>query len=138
MASAGTKQVGKKQMRPNNVITVPTTNFFRMWCVFLRPFVKLTDRETDIVACLLKHRHELSKCISDPTILDTMVMGDDMRQKIQKECNITPQHLCVVMSKLRKNNVIVNDIINPRLIPNIREDDNGMFQLLVLFKEKAQ
>lgn len=38
------------------------------------------------------------------------------------------------MSNLRKNKVIIGNNINPRLIPNIRKDDNGCFQLLILFK----
>lgn len=139
MESTNAKGQGAgKMLRPNNAFSVPTTDFFKMWCVFLRPFVKLTDREIDIVSCLLKHRHELSKCVTDPAILDAMIMGDDIRQKIQKECNITPQHLCVVMSKLRKNKVIVDNILNPKLIPNIREDDKGVFQLLILFREIAK
>lgn len=127
--------------RPNNVMAVPTSSdidFFKWWCIFLRPFISLTNREIDIMACLLKHRHELSKYISDAALLDKMLMGEDVRLKIQKECNITSQHLCVVMSNLRKNKVIVDNIINPRLIPNIRPDDNGCFQLLVLFREKKE
>jgi len=39
------------------------------------------------------------------------------------------------MSNLRKDKVIVDNVINPRLLPNIRKDENGMFQLLVLFKQ---
>jgi hypothetical protein len=124
--------------KPNNIVTVPTSidaGFFKWWCVFLRPFVKLTDRETDVIACFLKQRWELSKSISDPAILDSILMSEDIKKKIIKECNITLAHFYVVMSNLRKNKVIVNNVINPRLIPNIRKDDNGVFQLLVLFKD---
>jgi len=39
------------------------------------------------------------------------------------------------MSNLRKNGIIVDNIINPRLIPNIRlDEETGYFQLLLLFK----
>ena len=126
----------RKIPKPNNVVTVPTTtdSFFRWWCVFLRPFVKLTDREIDVVANMLKQRWELSKVISDPVILDKMMLSEDIKQKILKECHLTSQHLYVVMGNLSKNKVIVNNLINPRLIPNIRETDNGCFQLLILFK----
>lgn len=125
--------------KPNNIVTVPTTldtGFFRWWCIFLRPFVKLTDRETDVIACFLKQRWELSKHISDPAILDAMVMSEDTKKKVLEECNITLAHFYVVMSNLRKHKVIENNVINPRLIPNIRMDDNGIFQLLILFKDK--
>lgn len=124
--------------RPNNIVTVPTSldiEFFKWWCVFLRPFISLTNREIDVISSFLKQRWELSKIISDPVILDTMVMSEQTKNKVIEECKITQSHFYVVMSNLRKNNVIVNDTINPRLIPNIRKDDNGCFQLLVLFKD---
>lgn len=131
---------GKKLPKPNNVVTIPTTldkDFFKWWCVYLRPFVNLTDREIDVVANFLKQRWQLSKHISDPTLLDQMVMSEDTRLKVQNECAITSQYLYVVISALRKKKVIVNNVINPRLIPNMRVDDNGCFQLLILFKENG-
>lgn len=127
--------------KPNNIVTVPTSSdmeFFKRWCIFLRPFINLTNREIDIIAAFLKQRYELSKNISDPAILDTMVMSESTKNKVIEECNITQQHFYVVMSNLRKNKVIVDNIINPRLIPNIRKDDNGCFQLLILFKENKK
>lgn len=124
--------------KPNNVVTVPTSpglEFFKWWCIFLRPFINLTNREIDIISSFLKQRWELSNSISDPAILDTVIMSEDTKNKVIKECNITQQHFYVVMSNLRKNKVIIGNAINPRLIPNIRKDDNGCFQLLILFKE---
>lgn len=123
--------------KPNNIVTVPMsldTEFFKWWCIFLRPFINLTNREIEVIASFLKQRWELSKSISDPAILDTMIMSETVRSKVIEECNITQQHFYVVMSNLRKNKVIVNNTINPRLVPNIRKNDNGCFQLLILFK----
>ena len=136
-----TRKATGKLPKPNNIVTVPTSidsGFFKWWCVFLRPFVKLTDRETDVIACFLKQRWELSQHISDPAILDSMVMSEDTKKKVIDECKITLAHFYVVMSNLRKNKVIVNNIINPRLVPNIRQDDNGIFQLLILFKDNQK
>lgn len=131
------QQVRKKLPKPNNIVTVTTsldTDFFKWWCIFLRPFVKLTDKETEVIACFLKYRWELSKKTTDPAALDILLMSEDIKRKVIEECHITLQHFYVVMSNLRKNKIIVNNIINPKLIPNVREDDNGTFQLLVLFK----
>lgn len=132
------KTEGTTLPKPNNIVTVPTslgTEFFKWWCVFLRPFINLTNREIDVIASFLKQRWELSKSISDPAILDTMIMSETTKSKVIEECKITQQHFYVVMSNLRKNKVIVNNTINPRLVPNIRKDDKGCFQLLVLFKD---
>lgn len=129
---------GKKLPKPNNIVTVPASpdkDFFRWWCIFLRPFISLTNREIDVVSSYLRYRWELSKQISDPAILDTLVMSRDIRDKVLKDCSLTLQHFYVVMGGLRKNKVFLENGINPRLVPNIRQDDNGYFQLLILFKE---
>lgn len=122
----------------NNVITIPTslnTSFFRYWLEFLKPFHKLTDRETDVMAVFLKHRHELSKIIKDQDLLNKVTMSDDTKKKIREECGITQAHFQVIMTKLRKNKVINDGIINPKFIPRIKEEDKN-FQLLLLFNMK--
>lgn len=127
--------------KPNNIVVVPISmgiGFFRWWCTFLKSFISLTPRELDVTASFLKQRWELSKSIDDPSILDEMVMSESTKKKVIDECEITKQHFYVVMSNLRKNKVIINDKINSRLIPNIRKDDNGCFQLLILFKDNKK
>lgn len=130
---------GKKLPKPNNIIPImitPEEDFFSWWCTFLRPFVTLSAKEIKIVACFLRQRWELSKRISDPAILDAVLMSEEIKKKVIEECHMTLKHLYVVMSSLRKHGVIVNNALNPRIIPNIRPDDNGYFQLLILFKDK--
>lgn len=132
---------GRKLPKPNNLITVPTkigTEFFKWWCIFLRPFVPLTNREIDVMASFLNQRWELSQSISDPAILDAMVMNETTKRKVIEECNITLQHFYVVVGNLKKNNVITGNTINPKLVPNIRKDDNGRFQLLIVFTDNSQ
>lgn len=140
MSQVEQKGKDKKALKPNNIVTIPVKissfEFFKWWCTYLKPFINLTNREMDVIAEFLRQRHELSKSISDPAIIDTMLMTDEIRQKVIEACGITQQHFYVVMSNLRKHQIIKDNIINPRLIPNVRKDDNGVFQLLVLFKEK--
>ena len=129
-----------KTRKPNNILVVnagPDTGFFKWWCIYMRPMVKLTDKEIDVVSNFLKQRWELSKVIADPAILDSQLMSNDTKDKVIAECNITKQHFYVLMSSLRKNNVITETGINPRLIPNIRKNDDGSFQFLILFKDKS-
>jgi hypothetical protein len=138
MEDNGNRQ--RKLPKPNNVISVPhgiNSGFFKWWCIFLKPFVPLTPKEIDVIASFLKQRYELSKIISDAAILDEQLMSESTKMKVLEECGITKQHFYVIMSNLRKNNVITPSGINPRLIPNIREDDNGVFQLLILFRDNV-
>lgn len=141
------KPVGKKNEgggklpKPNNIINIPVakeSDFFHWWCVFLRPITNLTNREIDVIASFLKQRWELSKSISDQAILDEMVMSDATKKKVMAECNISLQVFYVVMSNLRKSKIIDKGKINPRLIPNIRQDSDNYFQLLILFEKQKQ
>ena len=93
-----------------NIVRISTglsTKFFKYWFDFLEPFHKLTGREIDVIACFVKQRYLLSKVIKDEDILDKVVMSEDTKKKIREECNITLSHFQVVMSKLKKNKLIV-------------------------------
>lgn len=137
-----TPQEARGLPKPNNMIPVIThldSDFFKDWCVFIKPFINLTPREMDVVACLLKNRWEFSKSknITDPAILDKMTMDEDAMEKVRESCNMTKQHFYVVMNSLRKKKAVSKrNVLNPRLIPNMRDDGSGCFQLLILFKEK--
>ena len=112
--------------KPNNVVKVPATvgiDLFKKWFVFLKPFHGLTDREIDIIACFAKERFELSKAITEEALLDKVVMSDDTKRKIREECEVSLPHFQVIMSKLKKSKVIINNRINPHYIPNFRPGD---------------
>lgn len=120
----------------NNIIRIPTslsTSFFRFWVEFLRPFHNLTDREMQVASSLLKRRYELSKVIQDEDILNKVVMSEDTKKVVRKECNISLQHFQVIMGKLRKSKVIIDGKINPRFVPNVSEE-HGSFRLLLNFE----
>ena len=124
--------------KPDNIVRVPCSldkSFFKYWFKFLRPFHKLTDREIDIISSFTRQRYELSKVIKDSEILDKVTMSEDTRKKVREECNITLPHFQVIMGKLRKSKVIIDNKINSRFIPNI-DEESGTFQLLLLFEFK--
>jgi len=122
----------------NNVVRIPTSidgKFFRYWFEFLQPFHHLTEREIDVITAFVKERHALSKVIKDNDILDRVTMSDETKRKVREECKISLAHFQVIMGKLRKGKVIIDNKINPRFIPSIEEDE-GVFKLLILFELK--
>ena len=121
--------------KANNIVRIPTSlngKFFRYWFEFLQPFHKLTEREIDVITSFVKQRYELSKVITDNEILDRFTMSEDTKRKVSEECGITLPHFQVIMGKLRKSKVIIDNKINPRFIPNVDSESNN-FQLLLLF-----
>lgn len=122
----------------NNVINIPASTekrFFRYWLEFLKPFHKLTDKETEIMAEFLRQRHELSKVIKDQELLDRVVMSEDTKRTIRTECGISQTYFQVIMTKLKKSKMVDNGKINPKFIPRLKEDADN-FQLLISFNLK--
>lgn len=115
-----------------NISTSLKGKFFKQWFKFLLPYHGLTDREMDIAAAFLLKRYELSKVISDSNILESVLMNEDTKRSIREECDVKHQHFQVIMSKLRKANIIVDNKINPRFIPNIKEGKES-FNLMLMF-----
>lgn len=126
--------------RANNVIRISTSlqgNFFRIWTEFLTPLHNLTNREKDVVAAFLKARFELSNVVSDSNLLDKILMSEDVKNKIKKECNVSNAFLQVILGKLKKTGVIVNGKIEPRFIPKNIKPNDPSFQLLLYFDLNA-
>ena len=124
----------------DNVLNIPTSlkgKFFKQWLVFLLPYHDLTDREMDVAATFLKKRFELAKVISDVNILDSVLMNEDTKREVREACNIKLPHFQVIMSKLRKSKLIVDNRLNQKFIPNVKEE-NGNFKLLLLFSFKDE
>lgn len=126
----------KRIPKPNNVVKIQPGNMlalFRWWCIFLRPFIYLTDREIEILSCFLKHRFELSRIISDQNILDKTVMSNDVKRQVREECNISLKHFYVIESKLTRKGVIKDKMLNPKVVPNLKPTDSNVFQFVVWF-----
>lgn len=120
---------------PNNVIRIPCTldgKFFRHWFEFLSPYHNLTKREIDVAVAILQHRFKLSKVITDQELLDKILMNEDTKRTIREELGLSLAHFQIILTKLKKVNVIVDNKVNPKFIPKIREGEK-YFQLLLLF-----
>lgn len=136
--SSNAEQWNWKKHKPENLFTVKGTldkSFFKWWCIILTPFIRLTSKEIDLISTFLKYRHELSKVISDPVVLDSQLMSKSVKEKVIKECGLTTTNYYVITSNLRKRGILSEAGINPKLIPNIRKDSNGYVQLLLLFQD---
>ena len=117
----------------NNIIKIPTSteDFFKYWMIFLKPFHNLTNKEMDVAAKILQHRHSLSKAIKDEKILNDVLLSRENRKKIREELDITTAHLQVILSTLKSVNFIKDGMVNPRFIPRI--NNNKQFNLLMNF-----
>lgn len=117
----------------DNTVRIPTSikgSFFKCWLEFLAPLHHLTPREIDVASAFLKQRYELGKVVSDPDLLDKIIMSEETKAKVREDCNISAAHFQVIMGKLRKNNVIKDNKINQKLIPKFNEESNNCLLLI--------
>lgn len=129
-------------IKPSCLIKVPSSaddgTFFQWWMRFLTPFHALTGREMDVAAALFQRRYELSKSVSDPILLDKLVVNSDSQAVVEKQLGLTHNYMKVILTKLRKCNVILEDRLNPKFIPNVTPDNSTeMFSVLLVFDFKA-
>ena len=92
----------------------------------------------EVAACFLKHRYLLSKGITDPDILDKVVMGEETRRKIREECGVTTSYFQVIMSKFKQTKFVVDDKLNSKLIPKGIIEGDTSFKLLLHFDLNAK
>lgn len=127
----------------NNVIGIksssrlkvsPDGDFFRLWVEFLKPVHNLSKKEMEVLAALLKERYELSKTISNSDTVDKVLLSPDVRHQISEECDITPKHLNVVLSKMRKNGVLKDEKLLLNMIPVFDEEGCGLM-IYFVFKD---
>jgi hypothetical protein len=107
----------------SKVLSIPCTekNFFRWWFELLKPVHHLTDRESDVIAVFVKKRFELSQSITDPKLLDEILMQEKYKREVREEAGVSAAFFQVIMGKLRQNNVIKDGKINPKYLPPLKD-----------------
>lgn len=128
-------------MKPSCLIRVPSSldggTFFHWWIRFLNPFHDLTSREMDVAAAFFQYRYELSKEVSDPSLLDKLAIDTDARQVVKDRMKLSSGYINLIMCRLRKCGIIKDNKFNPRFVPDITtKDGKQYFSVLILFDFK--
>ena len=129
----------KKVKKVNKLYNLPPCtkeDVYKLWLTFLTPLHKLTPRNIEIAAELLKKREELSKVILDESILMRMLMSTETRDEITKKCNISTTNYHVALNSLKKHGFIKDDKINPKMIPMF--DGSNTFSTMLVFTLKDE
>lgn len=122
----------------DNLIPVSTplnVTFFKAWLDFTAPLHNLTGKERVVMAHYLKKHYELSKVIMDNAILAQVLSDTSTKQEIMKACDLKASNLQVILHKFKKAKVLIDGIIDPKLIPDVNKEveESGEFRLMVRF-----
>lgn len=132
----------KNPQKPDKALIIHTKlneDFYLSFLRCIKSVHKLTEGQMKVLAAFLYQRFLLSKDISNPKILDQVVLGKDVRKVIRESFNMTTTHFQVIMSKFKERGIIENNTINPKVIPHVTEDSD-LFKLSIYFQfdEKEQ
>lgn len=135
----------KKGILPDNlnIARVPTSlefgkgNFFSKWLELMRPMHGLATREIDVLAALLQRRYELSKSITDETLLQKVVLSSESKREIRNMLEMSATHMNVVFNKFKQNKIIMEYSINKKYIPKL-DINKTSYGLVFIFEFDAK
>ena len=96
----------------------------------------LSAKERLIMAAYLRKHFELSQKVNDEAILSRILMDETTKLQIMEECDIKRAHLQVITAHFKKEGLMVDGKINPKLIPDLSKEalEKGELRLLIVFK----
>jgi len=100
---------------------VDKEKFFIMWLMILQPFLKLRNKELELLAKLLYHRYLISLEVKNKEMLDELLFSSKIKKKILAELDIQEYAYNNLLSCLRKKKIVNDKSINKQIIPTITE-----------------
>lgn len=109
----------------------PNGDVFILWARMMVPFTSTTPKETDLLAALLRKRHELSKNIKDDSLIDSVLFMTEKRNEIKNELGMSDITFNNTLALLKnKRNIITKDNrIISKIIPQF-DDKGGVFEIV--------
>ena len=108
-------------------------NFFHHWVRFTEPFHGLGKTEKKVLAELLYYRYLLSQEVSSDKLLNKLLFDYDTKVKICERIGIPTTRLSLILSALRKDNIVIGKSLNKKFIPDINVGDD---EFILAFKFK--
>ena len=115
-------------------LKVPCTKerFLEVWFDLLRPIHKLTAKETEVAACLVRNWFKLRRTVKDDEQLNQLLFSAPYKAEMCKEVGISSQHMRKIMIKLKQRHVIEGKKLNYRYIP--MSTDGKPFRLMFIIE----
>jgi hypothetical protein len=107
------------------VLKVTLREAFKKWLEFTRSFNRLTDKEIELMALLLYHRHMISKEVNSEIYINKILFGTELKKQLRDELGCKTQILINLLANLREKGVITKESIKSVFIPKIEKDFEG-------------
>lgn len=121
-------------------IVIPCTSdtFIRAWLEIMHPLHRLSNREMDIAAEIIKRRYRLAEGVSDSQLInvDKVLFSKDEKASIAKALGITPQFFRTTLQRLRACGIVQGNTVNPKYLPDWTP--GKPFRWLFIFKNSEE
>ena len=85
-------------------------SIFRYWLEFLKPYHKMRTKEIEVLSLMLYYRYELSREISNPEIIDTILFSTKTRMDIRSELgNMGQRNFNNILTAFRIKGILSKD-----------------------------
>lgn len=112
---------------------ISADNIFKWWLELTKPFHKLSKPHTTVIEALLHEHYYLRHNIKDQSLVNDVLFSTSSRKRIMDRTGMSVGVLNNNLTQLRNNKCIIDNKINPKLIPNI--DVNATdFRIIFQFK----
>lgn len=113
-------------------INIHLKDLFLKWLEITSAFHNLTRQQKRVLSLLLYYHYKFKSEVTNTKILWKLVFDYDTKFKIREELGMKDSVLQNVLTKLRKDNIITNNVISPAFIPDL-EPGSKMFRILFNF-----
>jgi len=113
-------------------ININIKDLFFSWLNIISSFHNLPPQEEKILALLLYHHYKLQKEVTNEKILWKLVFDYDTKKLIKNELGIADQSMQNALTKLRKQNIIIDNKITKAFIPTLEQGANN-FKIIFNF-----
>lgn len=113
-------------------INIHLKDLFLKWLDITSAFHNLTNQQKQVLGLLLYYHYKFKSEVTNTKILWKLVFDYDTKCKIKEELNIKDAVLQNILTKLRKDRIIVNNTITSAFIPDL-EEGSKVFRIIFNF-----
>lgn len=113
-------------------INIQLKDLFLRWLDITSAFHNLTKQQKRVLSLLLYYHYNFKLEITNNKILWKLVFDYDTKAKIKEELGIKDSVLQNILTKLRKDKIINNNVISPAFIPAL-EPGSKVFKIIFNF-----
>lgn len=114
------QQTQERKIAVDGAMRIPckSSEFIEAWLEVMRPIHRLSPKEIEIAAAIIKKRNEFAQSVSDKSLINKLLFNKETKESIVRETNITMTHFKTILHKLRDKGLINGNMINPIYLPD--------------------